>query len=195
VAKKASSKKRAAPKRAVQRAAPARKAVAGPRKTAPAGAKKKAPTPPARKPVVVAPVNDAPPVIQKSGLTKRDIEQLKRMLMDKRAELVGDMTRMRDEALSKNRQDAAGNLSNMPIHMADIGTDNYEQEFTLGLLDSERAILQDIDDALRRIENRTYGVCAATGAPIGLARLRAQPWAKFCYEYMLQRERRQGGRY
>ena len=79
--------------------------------------------------------------------------------------------------------DASGDLSSMPIHMADIGTDNYEQEFALGLMESERKLLREIDEALGRIENQTYGVCEGTGKLIRKARLEAQPWAKYCVEY------------
>ncbi len=71
----------------------------------------------------------------------------------------------------------------MPIHMADIGSDNWEQDFTLGLVASEQLVVREIDDALRRIKDRTYGVCMATHKPITLARLRAKPWAKYCIEY------------
>lgn len=92
---------------------------------------------------------------------------------------------MRDEALSKD----SAELSNMPLHMADVGTDNYEQEFTLGLLESERNMLREIEDALLRIQKGTFGICAATGRPIGKARLRGVPWAKYCYEYVLAQER------
>jgi RNA polymerase-binding protein DksA len=79
--------------------------------------------------------------------------------------------------------DASGDLSSMPIHMADLGTDNYEQEFALGLMDSERKLLREIDNALVRIEKKTYGICQATGKPISRARLEAQPWARYCVEY------------
>ncbi|MHC4084606.1 MAG: TraR/DksA family transcriptional regulator, partial [Planctomycetota bacterium] len=74
-------------------------------------------------------------------------------------------------------------LSSMPIHMADIGTDNYEQEFALGLMDSERKLLREIDDALQRTEQGTYGICEGTGKQIRKARLEAQPWARYCVEY------------
>jgi RNA polymerase-binding protein DksA len=124
----------------------------------------------------------------KSGLNAKDLEQFRELLLEKRAQLAGDVNTMQHEALSRNRQDAAGDLSTMPIHMADIGSDNYEQEFTLGLIEGERALLREIDEALQRIEQGTYGVCLATGQPIGKARLKAQPWAKYCYEYMIARE-------
>lgn len=90
---------------------------------------------------------------------------------------------MENEALKKSRLDAAGDLSSMPIHMADIGTDNYEQEFALGLLDSERKLLQEITDALQRIEEGKYGTCEGTKKPIPKARLEASPWARYCVEY------------
>lgn len=121
-----------------------------------------------------------------SHLMARDIACFRDLLLKKRAELVGDVATLRDEALSK---DKSGNLSNMPIHMADLGSDNYEQEFTLGLIESERELLREIDEALERMEKGTYGVCAATGRPIGKARLKAKPWAKYCYEYVLEQER------
>jgi len=113
------------------------------------------------------------------------------MLLAKRAELLGDVDALQKQALSENRRDAAGDLSSMPIHMADLGTDNYEKEFTLGLIEGERALLREIDEALQRIRDGTYGICAATGKPIGKARLKARPWAKYCYEYVLARERGQ----
>jgi RNA polymerase-binding transcription factor DksA len=126
----------------------------------------------------------------KSGLTAKDIRELRELLLAKRAELVGDMNHMSDEALRRNNHESSGNLSSMPIHMADIGTDNYEQEFTLGLLESERTILREIDEALERIANKTYGICLATGLPIGKARLLAHPWAKYSYAHTLELERR-----
>jgi DnaK suppressor protein len=71
----------------------------------------------------------------------------------------------------------------MPIHMADIGTDNFEQEFALGLMDSERKILAEINDALGRIDEGVYGTCEGTGKPIAKARLEANPWARYCIKY------------
>ncbi|MHC4739004.1 MAG: TraR/DksA family transcriptional regulator [Planctomycetota bacterium] len=120
---------------------------------------------------------------KKVRLNAANIEHFKEMLLEKRHEIIGNVNEMKDEALKKSRLDASGDLSSMPIHMADIGTDNYEQEFALGLMDSERKLLKEIDDALQRIENKTYGICEATGKPIGKARLQAQPWARHCVEH------------
>ncbi|MBN1804251.1 MAG: TraR/DksA C4-type zinc finger protein [Sedimentisphaerales bacterium] len=120
---------------------------------------------------------------RKRSLTSTNMKHFKQMLLEKRREILNNVNEIEGEALKKSRMDASGDLSSMPIHMADIGTDNYEQEFALGLMDSERKLLREIDEALERIDKKTYGVCEGTGKPIPKARLEAQPWAKYCVEY------------
>ncbi len=120
---------------------------------------------------------------RKRSMTSTNMKHFKQILLDKRREILNNVNEIEGEALKKSRMDASGDLSSMPIHMADIGTDNYEQEFALGLMDSERKLLREIDEALERIEKRTYGTCQGTGKPIPKARLEAQPWAKYCVEY------------
>jgi len=120
---------------------------------------------------------------KKNRLAAVDTGHFKEMLLEKRREILKNVNEFEDEALKKSRLDAAGDLSSMPIHMADIGTDNYEQEFALGLMDSERRLIREIDDALERIEQGTYGICEGTGKPIPKVRLKAKPWARYCVEY------------
>ncbi len=149
----------------------------------PAAKKSTARPAPAKKPAARA----AAPAISirkiKSPLSKTQLEEFRQMLLDKRRSIVGDMTGIEAEALRTNRQEGSGDLSNMPTHPADIGTDNFEQEFTLGLLESERTLLAEINSALERIDGGTYGVCLGTGKPIGAARLKARPWARYCIDY------------
>ncbi len=114
-----------------------------------------------------------------SKLKSAEIRKFKQLLLAKRNEILGNVISMEDETLRKLRSD----LSNMPIHMADIGTDNFDQEFTLGLMDSERKLIKEIDEALQRIEDGTYGICEGSGEPIPKARLEAIPWARYCVEY------------
>ena len=109
-------------------------------------------------------------------LTQAEIRQFKIILLAKRNEISGDVTCMEHETLRKERSD----LSNLPFHMADAGTDNYEMENTLGLMDSERKLMGEIDAALGRIENGTYGSCEGNGEPIPRERLKAIPWARYC---------------
>jgi len=120
---------------------------------------------------------------KKRSLSSADTEHFKQLLLEKRKEILRNVNEFEDEALKKSRLDATGDLSSMPIHMADLGTDNYEQEFALGLMDSERKLLREIDNSLGRIEEGTYGICEGTGKPIPKARLEAQPWARYCVEY------------
>jgi DnaK suppressor protein len=131
----------------------------------------------------------------KPCLSAADIGHFRDLLLEKRREIFQNVFEIEGETLKKSRLDASGDLSSMPIHMADLGTDNYEQEFALGLMDSERRILHEIDDALQRIEDGTYGICEGTGNPIPKARLEAQPWARYCVEYarMVEQGLAEGG--
>ena len=121
-----------------------------------------------------------------AGMNSKDLEHFRDLLLAKRRELVGDMSSMEREAL---RTSAGTNLSTLPIHMADMGTDNYEQEFTLGLVEKERNLLKEINTALAKIQNGTFGLCEGTGKPIGRPRLEAQPWARFSIEWARKLER------
>lgn len=126
--------------------------------------------------------------MRKTRLSAEELGMFRDMLLAKRAELVGDMTQLQDEALGRNRSESAGDVSSMPTHMADLGSDNWEQEFTLGLIENERSLIREIDEALDRIGSRTYGICMATNKIIRKARLRAKPWAKYCIDHARKRE-------
>jgi RNA polymerase-binding protein DksA len=122
-----------------------------------------------------------------AGISPKDLELFRDAILAKRREIVGDMSSMEREAL---RSSSGTNLSNLPLHMADMGTDNYEQEFTLGLMEKERKLLRDLNDALAKIQNGTYGICEGTGKPISRPRLEAQPWARYSIEHARKLEGR-----
>lgn len=134
----------------------------------------------------------APP---QSRLKTEELEAFRRILLEKREQIVGSMGTMQDEALRKNRSDAAGDLSMMPIHMADIGTDAYEQEFTIGLIENQHETLKEIDAALERLRQGTFGICEATHKPIAKARLKVKPWARYtlAYKRALEEKMRRNG--
>lgn len=179
------STKKAAPKKAASRPA-ARKEAGRSRAAAPASKK----APPAKSsarrsaPVAkAAPVEPAAPAREARKekvvpLSKSDLQYFRNLLLERRREIIGDVGSMESEAFK-----GGSNLSNMPIHMADVGTDNFEQEFTLGLIESERQVLREIQEALIRIDNGTFGICMGTGRPIPRVRLEAVPWAKHTIEY------------
>ena len=129
--------------------------------------------------------SDAKPKKNRAGLGVRDLEHFRHLLLLKRAELVGDVSSMEREAL----QHADTNLSTLPVHMADQGTDAYEQEFTLGLVEKDRELLREINAALAKIHDGSYGLCEGTGEPIGKPRLEARPWAKYSIEYARKLEK------
>ncbi|GAC1337302.1 MAG: hypothetical protein NVSMB14_04620 [Isosphaeraceae bacterium] len=117
-----------------------------------------------------------------AALKSEEIETFRRTLLDLRARLRGDLEQMTDEALKRNQPDASGNLSNMPLHMADVGSENYEQEFTLGLIENEQTTLDQIHDALERIESGAFGRCSQCDGAIAKPRLQALPYAKHCID-------------
>jgi DnaK suppressor protein len=98
-------------------------------------------------------------------------------LLALRDRLAGDVSSLADEALN-SEDEASGNLSHVPIHMADLGT--YEREFTLGLLENEGQALEEIAAALGRIEQGTFGHCEGCGEAIPKGRLHALPYARHC---------------
>ncbi len=111
-----------------------------------------------------------------------ELAQYKRILLDLRKKLVNNVTFMEDEALGKSRQDASGDLSNVPIHMADVGTDNYDRDLTIGLIQNGEEELKAIDNALERIGEKTYGSCEECGKKISKVRLTALPYVSNCIE-------------
>lgn len=123
-------------------------------------------------------------------MTKVDLEAYKQQLLHLRERLNGDVSHLADEALRKTDGDGASNLSHMPIHMADLGTDNFEQENTLSLLANEQQQLEEIGDALERIKQGSFGRCEECGTDIPKPRLKEIPYARFCVACARKHEQR-----
>ncbi len=117
-----------------------------------------------------------------------ELAQYKKTLLELRQKLVVNVTFMEDEALGKSRQDASGDLSNVPIHMADVGTDNYDRDLTIGLIQNGEEELRAIDEALERVGNKTFGLCEECGKKVSKVRLVALPYVKNCIECQRQEE-------
>ena len=123
---------------------------------------------------------------RKSPFDKRELAKFKAILLRKRAELVGDISNMESEAL----KGSSGSLSHLPQHMAEQGSDAYGQSLSLDLAAADRRLIKEIDDALERIEEGTYGICELTGKPIKADRLEELPWARYSIEAARELERR-----
>jgi len=112
--------------------------------------------------------------------------EFKEVLLERRRTLLGDFKNMASEALDRNGQ---GNQSNKwSENFAEFGTDNFEQEMTLNLMQGEQEEIKAIDEALERLEQGTYGMCDTCGKRIPKARLRAVPHAKLCIDCKRQEE-------
>jgi len=107
------------------------------------------------------------------NMTKTDLESFRHALESLRDRLNGDISHLTEEAFH------AGGTS-APIHPAELGSDSYEQEFTLSLLHNEETVLAEIPAALRRIEEGTFGRCEECSSVIPKPRLRALPYTRFC---------------
>jgi DnaK suppressor protein len=123
-------------------------------------------------------------------MKKAESKVYKERLLALRARLRGEVNQLANAALKKNRPEGASDQSSMPIHMADLGSDNFEQEFTLSLMENEEDTLVAIESALERIEDGTYGQCEECGVKIPKARLNAIPYAPLCVKCAAQLERR-----
>ena len=125
-------------------------------------------------------IKKTPVVIDDKKLSAVELESFKEKLLVIRTRLRGNVITMADAALNKNRMEGAEDHSTMPIHMADIGSDNFEQEQTLSFVQSEHGLLEMVDEALVRVKEGTYGICEGCECRIPKARLNAIPYAVKC---------------
>ncbi len=125
-----------------------------------------------------------------SVLKNEELESFRTALLGLRSRLRGDLDQMTDEALRRDQPDSSGNLSNVPLHMADVGTENYDQEFTLGLIENEQGTLELVMEALDRLNHGKYGRCVECGEPISKPRLQALPYTRHCIQCARELESR-----
>ena len=112
--------------------------------------------------------------------TKKDLEQYKEKLFNLKDDTMKQIREISEDTLMKSQKDMSGDISGYSLHLADVATDNYERDFNLNLVSAERRIIMEIDAALKRIEDKTYGVCDSCKKNITKSRLKAIPYAKYC---------------
>jgi len=115
---------------------------------------------------------------QANNLSKDQLNDYRKVLIEKMQEILGDVSAIEEAAFQ-----GGGELSSMPVHLADLGTDSYEQEFNLGLVAEEKKTLTEIQEALTRIADGTFGICEGLGIPIEDNRLEAIPWTRYSLKY------------
>ena len=119
-----------------------------------------------------------------------ETEEARRRLQDERARLEGLRSNFDDEHLSDQSEgESLGELSSLDQHQADLGTETFEREKDLAILERVEAELTDVEYAVRRLEDGTYGTCEVCGREIDEERLRALPATRLCVEHQAEAER------
>jgi len=112
-----------------------------------------------------------------------------RLLVDLRKQLTEGIELHSEETLKRSSKDDSGDLSSYGQHMADAGTDTFDRDFALSLVSSEQEALTEIDAAIKRIKDGTYGICEVTQKPISKERLLAVPFTRYSAEAQKELEK------
>jgi len=129
---------------------------------------------------------------KKNNFKKQDLKKIREDLIKQKAKILEELLQIREEALKKSQKDSSGDLSGYTLHMADMATDLYDREFSLELAEGERERLYALDEAIRRIDEGSYGVCDMCGCRISKQRLKVMPQAGKCIECQEKEEKTAG---
>ncbi len=129
---------------------------------------------------------------KKAGFTKKELQDVRKKLVQEKAKILEELMKIKGESLNKSFKDASGDLSGYTFHMADMATDLYDREFSLELAEGERERLYALDEAIKRIDEGTYGKCDSCGGKVSKQRLKVMPQAKYCIECQEKEEKSAG---
>ena len=126
----------------------------------------------------------------KNKLSKKELAEFRKLVLKRRDEVLADIKHISDDTLKQSQKEASGDISGYTYHMADVATDNYDREFSLGLASNERKFIYELDDALKKIEEGTFGICEDCKGLIAKNRIKAFLHARFCVKCQEKREKR-----
>jgi RNA polymerase-binding protein DksA len=126
----------------------------------------------------------------KNRFNKKELAEFKKIILKAKAEMIEGIKHISEDTLKKSQKDAAGDISGYTYHMADVATDTYDREFSLGIASTEREELYELDDALKKIEDGSFGICEGCKSAISKTRLRALPYARLCVKCQEKKEKR-----
>jgi DnaK suppressor protein len=126
-------------------------------------------------------------------VTQTERRRIRDELLELARRLNADVEGLTAETLQARGGEASGSLSNAPMHPADLGTDAFEQEVSLGLLENQTGMLGALAEAFRRVDAGTYGRCERCGQPVGKERLKAVPLTPYCFACAQAVEREEAG--
>jgi RNA polymerase-binding protein DksA len=116
----------------------------------------------------------------KKKMNKPHLDMYKEKLINLKEEIMTKIREISEDTLMKTQRESSGDISGYSLHIADAASDNYERDFSLGLVSDERKVLLEVEEALKRVEAKTYGFCLLCEKAIGGVRLKAVPHTKYC---------------
>ena len=126
----------------------------------------------------------------KKKFDKRELAEFKKLILKGKKEILENIEHISENGLNQSQKDAAGDISGYTYHMADVATDTYDREFSMGLVSNERKLLYEFDDALKKIEDGTYGICEDCQSLIAKTRLKVIPHARLCLKCQEKKEKK-----
>ena len=123
-------------------------------------------------------------------LNKKELTEFKKIVLKRKEEILEGIQHISEDTLKKSQKEASGDISGYTYHMADVATDTYDREFSLGLASNERKLLYELDDALKKIEDGTFGICEECKSLIARTRLKAVPYARLCVKCQEKKEKK-----
>ena len=126
----------------------------------------------------------------KKKFTKKELSEFKKIILKRKEEVNDEIRHISEDTLKKSQKDASGDISGYTYHMADVATDNYDREFSLGFASNDRKSLYELEDALKRVEEGTYVICQDCKSFIAKTRLKVVPQARLCVKCQQKREKR-----
>ncbi|MBN1913234.1 MAG: TraR/DksA C4-type zinc finger protein [Candidatus Omnitrophica bacterium] len=126
----------------------------------------------------------------KKKFTKAELADFKKLIFKRKDEITEGIKHISEDTLKKSQKDAAGDISGYTYHMADVATDTYDREFSLGIASNERQFLYELDDALKKIDEGTFGICEDCKHLISKTRLKAVVYARYCIKCQQKKEKR-----
>ena len=113
-------------------------------------------------------------------MSAKELSLFKKILLRVKEDITDQVKQISENTLKKSQRDASGDISGYTLHMADVATDTYDREFSLDLAANERERLYEIEDALKRIEDKNFGSCERCSKSINKTRLKALPYTRMC---------------
>ncbi|MFA5118857.1 MAG: TraR/DksA family transcriptional regulator [Candidatus Omnitrophota bacterium] len=126
----------------------------------------------------------------KKKFNKKELTDFRKFILKRKDEILDSINHISEETLKKSQKDASGDISGYSYHMADVATDTYDREFSLGLASNDRELLYELDDAMKRIDEGTFGVCEDCKSVISKTRLKVIPYARFCIKCQEKNEKK-----